>query len=83
MLTPSLQEIRLQIEDLFSREKSIRNPSGDYVGLLNVIEQIDLFEAELSKAYEEGGLSAASRVIIRPAESNCQICGRAVISKIS
>lgn len=80
MLTPSLHEIRLQIKGLIPGEKGIKEPVDGYPELLSLLEQMDSLESELSTAYQEGGLPAASRVIIRPMQPDCQICGRTIIS---
>ncbi|MBO9657422.1 MAG: hypothetical protein J7527_01220 [Chitinophagaceae bacterium] len=86
MLTPTLQTIVNQIRrsspDRYET-KSLSGDKGSHAELLNVLEQMDLFEAELSKAFEEGGLPAVSRVIVRPSQPNCQVCGRTIIDSNS
>lgn len=67
------------MENLFRREKGFIKSGNDYSALLDILDQLDLFEAELSRAYDQGGLVAANRVIVKPVEPNCNICGRAVI----
>ncbi|MET0464078.1 MAG: hypothetical protein ABW007_13030 [Chitinophagaceae bacterium] len=82
MLTATLQAIVNQIRRSSPDHYEAKDLSGDKdpnAELLNVLEQMDLFEAELSKAYEEGGLEAAARVIVRPLQPNCQVCGRTFI----
>jgi hypothetical protein len=86
MLTLTLQAIVKQIRRSMPDHYDTKNFPTDkdpHSALLNVLEQMDLFEAELSKAYEEGGLAAASRVIVRPSEPNCLVCGRTFITSTS
>ncbi|PZR26447.1 MAG: hypothetical protein DI535_14345 [Citrobacter freundii] len=79
MLTPPLQEIRSAIMGMRLREKSIDQVDRPYIELLDVLEQLDFLEADLSKAFEEGGLPAAARVVVKPGEPDCQICGRTIV----
>lgn len=68
---------------MLSHEKDIHEMETSYVELLNILEQMDLLEVELSRAFDEGGLVKVARVIVRPADPNCQICGRTILSKTS
>lgn len=79
MLTPPLQEIRSALMGMFSHEKRFGDAERPYIELLDALEQMDFLEAELSKAFNEGGLATAARVIVKPADPNCQICGRTIL----
>jgi hypothetical protein len=83
MLTSTLQEIVDQIRRSSPDRYKTKSLSDDHdanAALLNVLEQMDFFEAQLSQAYEEGGLPAAARVIVRPSQLNCQVCGRTLFT---
>ena len=81
MLTPRLQRIINEIRE--STDPNYPRYLTDwgirYKELQDVLEQMDRLETTLSKAYEAGGLSEANRVIIRPAEPNCQIDRKSVV----
>lgn len=84
MLTPVLQEIAEKIKESLTDRYQTRQLPGEqhpHAVLLATLRQIDELDTQLSRAYREGGLAAASRVIIRPGQSSCQICGRTLIPK--
>jgi len=83
MLTPPLQEIKLALTEIMSNEKNVQGGQGRFMELLNALEQMDFLEAALSKAFAEGGLVTAARVIVKPAYPDCQICGRTIFPKTS
>jgi|GEM_PF-1720127 len=80
MLTSPLEEIRSAIREMRSQEMNILEAANPYSKLLDVLEQMDSLEVQLTRAYKEGGVTAAARVIVKPSQPNCQICGRTILS---